>query len=240
MKRLSLTRSTAAVILAAAISGLLALTAFAEIGGIKPPTPFIPTPTGDGRAVAYGGKTFAPRCAVWSNQFGAGVVLTAWDVQCTRTPGYWKTHCADAVPFLPISLGGGCLVVSTCAQVETVLKDADSQDAAGKLRAQLLAAKLNVAMGGIPPADLAAIGPVIAAADALLANNNCKPDTGKQGADRSLALALAERLDFFNNKYAPEVEFHMGRGGAARSFPRTTRQRPGHCRSARQCACSRP
>ena len=77
------------------------------------------------------------------------------------------------------------------------------QDIAPKLKAQLLAAKLNLAVGDIPAADLAAILPVIAAADELLGRSSCDPDTGKKGADRAEAQALHAQLDAFNMKYAP-------------------------------------
>ena len=154
--------------------------------------------------IAYDAKTFAPRCALWSNEFGASNVLTAWDVQCTRTIGYWKNHADDAVQFLPISLGDGvCEDVTTAAQVETIMKAHKGQDAGPKLYAQLLAAKLNVAMGDLPPADFAAIAPVIDAADALLGKSGCNPDTGKKGADRAEAQTLLGQLDTFNNKYSP-------------------------------------
>ena len=158
--------------------------------------------------IAYDAKTFAPRCAFWSNEFGASNVLTAWDVQCTRTIGYWKNHADDAVQFLPISLGdddtdGVCVDVTTAAQVETITKAHKGQDAGPKLYAQLLAAKLNVAMGDLPPADFAAIAPVIDAADALLGKSGCNPDTGKKGADRAEAQTLLGQLDTFNNKYSP-------------------------------------
>ena len=158
--------------------------------------------------IAYDAKTFEPRCALWTNQFGADVVLTAFDVQCTRTIGYWKNHSDDAVEFLPITLGdddtdGVCQTLADADDVEDILKAAKAKDAAVMLYAQLLAAKLNVAMGDIPEADLAAIGPVIKDADDLLGRNGCDPDTGKRGADRAEATALKSALDAFNNKYSP-------------------------------------
>jgi len=156
--------------------------------------------------LSYDGNTFAPLCVVWSNQFGGTNLLTAWDVQCTRTIGYWKNHADDAI--LPQTLGDGsdvgfCQVVDTPAKVEGVMKAAKSKEAAYMLKAQLLAAKLNVAMGDIPPVDLAAIGPTITAADALLSLSGCTPLTGKGGADRAAATALIAALDAFNNLYSP-------------------------------------
>ena len=77
------------------------------------------------------------------------------------------------------------------------------KEAADMLLAQLLAAKLNVAMGDIPIADLVAIASVIADADELLGRNGCDPDTGRTGADRGEATALISAVDAFNNKYSP-------------------------------------
>jgi len=162
--------------------------------------------------IAYDPNTFAPRCAIWVNVFGIQNPITAYDGQCTRTIGYWKNHSDDATAFLPISLGDGtndgvCQVVDDAAEVESVLKASKGQDVAPKLKAQLLAAKLNVALGDIPPADLATIAVTIADADTLLSldtgGSNCTPDTGKNGVDRAAAQALLSALDAFNNMYSP-------------------------------------
>ena len=158
--------------------------------------------------LAYDADTYKPRAVIWINSWGASNNLTAYDVQVTRTLGYWKNHSDDAMEFLPITLGdndqdGVCKNVTTAAEVKTIMKAAKAKDTADMLYAQLLAAKLNVAMGDIPPADLAAIGPVIDAADELLGRNGCNPDTGRKGTDRAEATALISELDAFNNKYSP-------------------------------------
>ena len=162
--------------------------------------------------IAYDANTYAPRAVVWTNQFGATNALTAFDVQVTRTIGYWKNHPPadfDGTTFLPINLGISdadglpCTTVTTAAEVKDVLQAAKAKDAADMLMAQLLAAKFNLAMGDIPLADVVAIAPVIAAADALLGRNSCDPDTGKKGADRAEATDLISQLDSFNNKYSP-------------------------------------
>lgn len=159
--------------------------------------------------VSYDGKTFAPLCALWTNQFaGPPNLLTAFDVQCTRTIGYWKNHPTDADLTPPIILGDGtdtkiCQIVDTPAEVETVLKAHKGSDAGPKLKAQLLAAKLNIELGDVPIADQQAIAQTIIAADKLLAKDGCDPDTGKRGADRAEAQALHALLDAFNNKYSP-------------------------------------
>ncbi len=159
--------------------------------------------------IAYDPKTYEPRSVLWAN--GTNNEIKAYDVQVTRTIGYWKNHAPEdfnGTSFLPITLGnddtdGVCETVSTAEDVEDIMKAHGGQDAEPKLKAQLLAAKLNVAMGDIPPGDLAAIITVIADADDLLGRNGCDPDTGKKGADRAEAQALISALDDFNNKYSP-------------------------------------
>ena len=71
-----------------------------------------------------------------------------------------------------------------------------------KLQAQLLAAKLNVALGSIPAADLTAITLVIADADALLSTSGCSPNLSKFSPLLSEARTLHGLLDDFNNKYS--------------------------------------
>jgi len=153
--------------------------------------------------IAYDPNTYAPRAVVWTNQFGAVNALTAFDVQVTRTLGYWKNHSDDAVEFLPIVLGPGCTDVITAQDVKDIMKAAKAKDAADMLKAQLLAAKLNVAMGDVLPEDFTAITPFIDAADELLGRNVCHPETGRKGADRAEATDLIYELDMFNNKYSP-------------------------------------
>ena len=163
--------------------------------------------------LAYDPVTFAPKCALWVNPASAYTgpnVITAYEVQCgqsiTKTIGYWKNHPADAK--LPQTLGDGtdtlpgCMVVDTTSEVVAVTAGANSKDAVKMLQAQLLAAKLNVAVEDIPAADFTAIAPVIMQADNLLAKNTCNPNTGNKGADRAEATSLISQLDAFNNKYS--------------------------------------
>jgi hypothetical protein len=159
--------------------------------------------------LSFDANTFAPRAVLWAN--GPNNEIKAYDVQVTRTIGYWKNHAPedfDGTSFLPIDLGddglgGVCDTVLDPGQVTDILRAHGGRDAAPKLRAQLLAAKLNVVMGDLPAVDLAAVSLVIPDADLVLGRNGCMPDTGKQGVDRVEALDLSSQLDDFNNKYSP-------------------------------------
>jgi len=152
--------------------------------------------------------TYAPKTVLWGHEACFGTCdISAWEVQSTRTIGYWKNHSEDTTPFLPIALGDGseikdCQVVNTDTEARNVLKAHGGQDAMPKLKAQLLAAKLNVALGSIPSDDLVDFNGNITAADNLIASNGCDPDTGKKGSDRQAAQELHDFLDFLNNKYS--------------------------------------
>jgi hypothetical protein len=125
----------------------------------------------------------------------------------TRTIGYWKNHTAEAVQYLPISLGwnsmtgNACRIVATANDVYNTIRGATSKDATTMLRAQLLATKLDVAVGDISGPDLVAVVELIEQADELLGRNKCNPSTSAKGADRAQATYLINQLTLFNQKY---------------------------------------
>ncbi len=125
----------------------------------------------------------------------------------TRTIGYWKNHLSEAAKYLPIYLGWrssdgtACTTISTQNAVYNTLKGATSKDATTMLKAQLLATKLDVAVGDISGPDLVAVVDLIMQADALLGKNNCSPSTGPKGSDRAEATYLIQLLTAFTNKY---------------------------------------
>ena len=75
---------------------------------------------------------------------------------------YWRNHGALLGRYLPVSLGAGSqalhtpIVISTVGQAKSVLSYASSPNGLMRLRAQLLAAKLNIksGAGGVPSFDL--------------------------------------------------------------------------------------
>jgi hypothetical protein len=150
-------------------------------------------------------NTYAPKNVVWTHEAGTGLIK-AYEVQVTRTIGYWKNHSLDTTPYLPISLGDGtdvkdCQMVDDATEVRNVLKAHKGQDIMPKLKAQLLAAKLNVALDSIPADDLAFFNGNITNADTFIASDDCDPDTGKKGDDRQEGQDLHDNLDYLNNKY---------------------------------------
>lgn len=105
----------------------------------------------------------------------------------TGTIGYWKNH---DWPVASISLGGALLDE---AAARSLLGSPVRGDMSIALAQQLIAAKLNVAIGN----DASCIAATIAAADAWLAANpvGSKP----KGAAKNQAEDLKDRLDDYNN-----------------------------------------
>jgi hypothetical protein len=131
----------------------------------------------------------------------ATVTVTSAPVQ-TRSPGYWKNHQATTTASLPQTLGG--FTVSDFATAKAIFdamncskSSTSTQNAVGCLAGQLLAAKLNVAIGAS-----ACIAPTIAAADAFLISIGYTGPTGTYtltAEQRATANDLKETLDAYNN-----------------------------------------
>jgi hypothetical protein len=115
--------------------------------------------------------------------------LTDENCTCPHTIGYWKNH-PQSWPVAQITIGG--VVYTKTQAINDILKKANAKDATYMLAAQLVAAKLNVLVGG--PVD---IQPTIDAADAFLVTHPI--GSNPQGADRVYALDLKDELDDYNN-----------------------------------------
>jgi hypothetical protein len=116
---------------------------------------------------------------------------------CTLTQGYWKNHPADWAS-VDLSLGG---VTYSQAEALALLQTPTSGDASLILSHQLIAAKLNIGVGG---ASDAAVASAIADADAWLAANadadGALPfNVDAASAEGSAAVTLAAILDDYNN-----------------------------------------
>lgn len=126
---------------------------------------------------------------------------------CTLTIGYWKTHAgftgnnADVVTqYLPIWLGtsGGAAStqVTTASQAVSILSmSGGASNGIVKLKAQLLAAKLNIASG----AAGSSVSATIAAADAFLATNSAAAWTSLTNQTKAQVNGWMTTLDNYNN-----------------------------------------
>ena len=111
-----------------------------------------------------------------------------------RTIGYWKNH-EDAIkPLLPITLGN--TKITTVDQAVYILSQKEGpSNGIVKLRAQLLAARLDIAAG----ADGSAIWGRISEADALLAAYDTASWGSLSKAQQQYVLSLKDVFDAFNN-----------------------------------------
>ena len=133
-----------------------------------------------------------------------------------RTPGYWKTHQAQTTALLPLSLGN--YVVNTFAKATAVFNNmncgsSQPNDAVGCLAGHLLATELNVKDMG----DACIMSAVNAATSFLKGqsttyagitatginytgpNANYTLSTTQANPQRSLAIAIKNALDKYNN-----------------------------------------
>jgi hypothetical protein len=117
-----------------------------------------------------------------------------------RTIGYWKNHQEAIAPWLPITLGtaGGAKTVKV-ADVTTAVSILNQSGGASngivKLKAQLLATKLNLASGS----DVTGLWGKLAEADNFLATHDEASWKGLSKADQQYVLSLKDAFDTFNN-----------------------------------------
>jgi len=153
----------------------------------------------------------------WPDSIAPNLYEIWWDitlecpepyVPCTRTIGFWKNHSGmgpqdDLVTqYLPIWLGtpdgpksvnvtDAAMAFDILSQVITV----GSLDGITKLRAQLLAAKLDIASG----TDGTVVAEVIDLADAFLADHEPADWSSLDEATRQMVLDWKDTLDQYNN-----------------------------------------
>jgi hypothetical protein len=118
---------------------------------------------------------------------GNGLILN--DDFCPRSPGFWKTH-ADVWPVADLELGAA---EYDRARLEAFL-DYGGPDATLHLARQLVATKLNLAVGSDP-----FIQPTVAQADLLLIE--LPPGSDPKGQDKQRVNAVKDELDAYNNPY---------------------------------------
>jgi hypothetical protein len=118
-----------------------------------------------------------------------------------RTIGYWKVAPHEAVATQVLTDNGpfdlGDEVVTTYAELTAVLDGATATDMKDQLRAQLLAAILNIANGAHPSALGYDITPIISSGITFLAEHSGTVPASHP--DRPLGEAIKDALDAYNN-----------------------------------------
>ncbi len=140
------------------------------------------------RVKANGGVT-ASASAFSLNLFAP--TLSSPSTNCTYTQGYWKNH-PGLWPVSSLTLG---TVTYTSAQLLQIFNQPAAGNGLLSLAHQLIAAKLNIAQGAVPPAG---VSTAIASADALISNKVCPP-IGAGYLSPGSTSGLTNTLDDFNN-----------------------------------------
>lgn len=137
-----------------------------------------------------------PSFAVFISAFEAHVInvtATICNQSETHTIGFWKNHPQLYVPLLPIQLGNQNIY--TQAEVKEVFYNANANDMANQLKAQLLAMKFNVLYFGIGEffveSEGKTINEIISVADALLIQD---PPASREELEK-----IKNLLDYLNN-----------------------------------------
>ncbi|MFN0152497.1 MAG: hypothetical protein ACKVU1_17485 [bacterium] len=112
------------------------------------------------------------------------------DANCTFTQGYWKNK-PEEWPVSSLTLGS---VSYTAAQLMSILRQSVQGNGLVSMSRQLIATKLNLAMG----ADPTDVAPTVVAADALI-GALVVPPVGSGYLAPATTSAFTEVLDDFNN-----------------------------------------
>ena len=146
-----------------------------------------------------GGMGFAPGSgsnlldpSVYSATHYASTKAPPVTTDCVFTQGFWKNHPA-AWPVSSLKLGN---VIYTKQQVLDIFNTPANGNGLVSLAHQLAAAKLNVAMGAVPPAVTLA---AIAAADAMIGSLQIPP-TGNGYLSPATTSNLNDILEAFNSE----------------------------------------
>jgi hypothetical protein len=122
---------------------------------------------------------------------GLGTIVN--DDFCARSPGFWKTH-TEVWPLQSLVIGSRRY---SAAEMSAFL-GYNGSDASLHLARQLVATRLNLAVGSNP-----SIVPVADASDAFLAV--FAPGSNPSGANRTQADGLKNQLDAYNNSGCQQV-----------------------------------
>lgn len=134
---------------------------------------------------------------------------------CPLTIGYWKNHEAHLSGIISLgSINLGSSTIRNLAEALAILNNANASDARLMLRAQLLAAMLNLRNGADPLQTGSDIRVIIEAAVEFLASHNSAVEAGH--SDRAEALSMKDRLDAYNNsKEHCSTSSQPGSGGSS-------------------------
>lgn len=134
---------------------------------------------------AMGGSTYSPTCHAWTKSHDD-------HVECVHSQGYWKTH-PEKWPVSSIRLGN---VIYTKTQALAIWNTPAAGNGLISLAHQLMAAKLNIIAGAVPPS---AIVGAISTADALI-GTKIIPPIGSGFIAPATTSHLTDDLEEFNTE----------------------------------------
>jgi len=137
---------------------------------------------------------------------GYSATIYAWTkshddrVECLHSQGYWKTH-PEKWPVTTIRLGS---IIYTKTQALAIWNTPAAGNGLISLAHQLMAAKLNIITGAIPPASIVAD---VASADALI-GSRIVPPVGTGFLDPASTSSLTDSLEGFNTEESGDISCH--------------------------------
>jgi hypothetical protein len=111
---------------------------------------------------------------------------------CVRSQGYWKNH-PSAWPVSTLKLGN---IIYTKTQLLAIFNRSASGNGLVSLAHQLIAAKLNILSGAVPPSNVSG---AITTADAMI-GNKIVPPVGNGILTAATTSHLTDDLEEFNNE----------------------------------------
>jgi hypothetical protein len=143
---------------------------------------------------AMGGSGYSPTCHAWTKHHDDRE-------ECVHSQGYWKNH-PEKWPVSTLRLGN---VIYTKTQLLAIWNKPAAGNGLISMAHQLMAAKLNVIAGAIPPSSV--VG-AISTADALI-GNKIVPPVGAGYIAPSTSSHLTDDLEEFNTEESGEINCHQ-------------------------------
>ncbi len=154
---------------------------------------------GDGGSTGGGNDLIEP--SPFSGTFFATTKQNGGTNECVRSQGYWKTH-PEAWPVNALRLGN---IIYTKVQLLAIWNTPAAGNGLISLAHQLMAAKLNIISGAIPPSIITG---AISTADALIGSRIIPPiGTGYLSPD--ITSHLTDDLEEFNTEESGDIQCHV-------------------------------
>ncbi len=154
---------------------------------------------GDGGSTPGGNGLIEP--SPYSGTFYAITKENGGTNECVRSQGYWKTH-PEAWPVSSLRLGS---IIYSKTQLLAIWNTPAAGNGLISLAHQLMAAKLNIIAGAIPPSIITG---AISTADALI-GTRIVPPIGTGFLSPGTTSHLTDDLEEFNTEESGDIQCHV-------------------------------